>query len=79
MNLSAAELPAMSVTAGLNVRIAGAGDRARWEAFVERCPEATFFHRIGWQDIIESVFRHRTHYLLAEREAAVVGVLPLAG
>jgi FemAB-related protein (PEP-CTERM system-associated) len=78
MNLGAAELPAMSVTAGLNVRIAGAGDRARWEAFVERCPEATFFHRIGWQDIIESVFGHRTFYLLAEREAAVVGVLPLA-
>ncbi len=42
------------------------------------CPEATFFHRIEWRDLIEDVFRHRTHYLVAERGGAVVGVLPLA-
>jgi FemAB-related protein (PEP-CTERM system-associated) len=54
------------------------GDTARWEAFVDRCPDATFFHRIGWRDIIQSVFRHRTHYLVAERGRDIVGVLPLA-
>ena len=78
MKVSAAELPATGASAGLDVRAAGAGDRARWDAFVERCPEATFFHRAGWQEIIESVFRHRTFYLVAEREATIVGVLPLA-
>src|SRR6185437_3011547 len=46
--------------------------------FVQRCPEATFFHRIGWRDIIEDVFRHRTHYLVAERPGGIAGVLPLA-
>jgi FemAB-related protein (PEP-CTERM system-associated) len=53
-------------------------DAARWEAFVERSPEATFFHRIGWREILEGCFRHRAHYLLAERGATIVGVLPLA-
>src|SRR6266853_5484788 len=53
-------------------------DRARWEEFVHRCPDATFFHRIGWRDIIEQCFGHTTHYLLAERGAQIVGVLPLA-
>jgi FemAB-related protein (PEP-CTERM system-associated) len=53
-------------------------DAGRWDDFVNRCPDATFFHRVGWRRIIESVFRHRTHYLLAERGAAVTGVLPLA-
>ncbi len=53
-------------------------DAARWEAFVDRCPDATFFHRIGWREIIEDVFRHRTHYLVAERGAEWVGILPLA-
>ena len=38
-----------------------------WSAFVTSCPEATFFHRIEWRDLIEDVFRHRAHYLLAER------------
>jgi FemAB-related protein (PEP-CTERM system-associated) len=52
-------------------------DRERWEAFVMACPDATFFHRIGWREIFQDVFRHRTHYLLAERAGEVVGVLPL--
>ena len=32
---------------------------ARWEAFVAACPQATFFHRAGWQTIIREVFRQK--------------------
>ena len=46
--------------------------------FVQTCPEATFFHRIEWRDIIERVFGHRTHYLIAEQGGQITGVLPLA-
>ena len=53
-------------------------DRERWDAFVERCPQATFFHLAAWRTIIAEVFGHRCHYLLAERAGEVVGVLPLA-
>jgi FemAB-related protein (PEP-CTERM system-associated) len=53
-------------------------DAARWEAFVHACGEATFFHRVGWRGILERCFGHRTHYLLAERGAEIVGILPLA-
>jgi len=62
----------------VNVRPFVAGDSARWNEFVFACPDATFFHRIEWKDIMESVFRHRTHYLLAERDGKIVAVLPLA-
>jgi len=62
----------------LIVRQLAAADRVRWDAFVEQCPEATFFHLSAWQDIIEDVFRHRTFFLFAERTGEVVGVLPLA-
>ncbi len=51
---------------------------AQWEAFVERCPDATFFHRAGWQTVIRDVFRHETHFLYAERGGEVLGLLPLA-
>jgi hypothetical protein len=39
----------------LSVRLLGAdsAERARWDAFVQDCPEATFFHRAGWQRVIE--------------------------
>jgi len=60
------------------VRPLSPADEGRWETFVDSCPNATFFHRIGWKQIIEQVFRHRTHYLLAERGGEVTGVLPLA-
>jgi len=65
-------------TSPISVRPYREGDRERWRAFVERCPEATFFHRIEWKDIMESVFRHRTHYLVAESAGEIAGILPLA-
>jgi hypothetical protein len=52
--------------------------QARWDAFAEACPEATFFHRAGWQRILREVFGHRTHFLYAERAGVVEGILPLA-
>jgi FemAB-related protein (PEP-CTERM system-associated) len=60
------------------VRAFAPADLPRWDAFVDGCPAATFFHRIGWRAIIEDVFGHRTHYLVAERAGEVTGVLPLA-
>ncbi|WBS03249.1 FemAB family PEP-CTERM system-associated protein [Pseudoduganella sp. SL102] len=64
----------------LSVRLLGAesADRARWDAFVQACPEATFFHRAGWQRVIEEAFGHRTWFFLAERDGHIEGVLPLA-
>ena len=62
----------------ISVRAYRDSDRTAWESFVERCPEATFFHRIGWKQVLEKVFRHRTHYLIAEDGSNIVGVLPLA-
>ena len=53
-------------------------DAARWERFVDGCPQATFFHRIGWREVLERCFGHRTHYLLAERGESLAGILPLA-
>jgi FemAB-related protein (PEP-CTERM system-associated) len=77
MNFSADELTTRTHT-GIDIRLATGADIDRWDAFVERCPEATFFHRAGWKEVIESALGHRAFYLLAERDASIVGVLPLA-
>lgn len=61
----------------VTVRAMRATDAAAWDAFVFASPEATFFHRAGWQAVIERAFGHRTHYLLAESAGEIVGVLPL--
>jgi FemAB-related protein (PEP-CTERM system-associated) len=52
---------------------------AAWDAFVSSCAPATFFHRAGWQRLLNRVFRHDTHYLYAATDdGCIVGVLPLA-
>ncbi|WP_423599845.1 FemAB family XrtA/PEP-CTERM system-associated protein [Roseateles sp. MS654] len=50
----------------------------RWDAFVQRCPAATFFHLAAWQRILRRQFGHEGYFLYAERDGAIEGVLPLA-
>jgi len=54
-----------------------AASRDRWDAFVMACPQASFFHRAGWQRVVEQSFGHRTHFLFAEEDGVIQGVLPL--
>lgn len=54
-----------------------AGEPA-WDAFVHAHPDGTFFHLAGWRRVIERAFGHPTDYVLAERDGAIIGILPLA-
>lgn len=60
-----------------NVNLLQGGAVMAWDAFVATCPEATFFHRAGWQQVIENAFRHKTWFLYAEIDGEIRGVLPL--
>lgn len=60
------------------IRSLTASDRERWNAYVLQHPEATFFHRAEWAEILTRAFGHRGRYLYAERAGSIVGVLPLA-
>lgn len=65
-------------TTPITVRELDAAACARWDAFVQNCPEATFFHLSAWKRLIETYQRHRTYFLYAERAGEIVAVLPLA-
>jgi len=60
------------------IKLMQAGDAVRWDQFVMSCPEATFFHRAGWQAVIEQAFGHKTWFLYAETDGQIDGVLCLA-
>lgn len=49
----------------------------RWDAFVKAHPAGSLFHLWAWRRIIERAFGHQPHYLYAEREGRITGVLPL--
>ncbi|CAD5375209.1 Peptidoglycan bridge formation protein FemAB [Rubrivivax sp. A210] len=59
-----------------------ARELASWDAYVMACPQATFFHRAGWQRILREVYGHEPYFLLARTgegsASRITGVLPLA-
>jgi len=53
-------------------------DQSRdWDAFVETCESATFFHKAGWRQVLEQSFGHECHFLYAQQHGMIQGVLPL--
>lgn len=48
-----------------------------WNHFVRSAAYGCPFHLTAWREVVESVFRHRPHYLMARSGGRVVGVLPL--
>lgn len=68
------------VPQSLTVEELTAPREAAWDRFVQTAPGGTFFHQMGWRWLVERVFGHRAHYLLARRGANgsdITGVLPL--
>lgn len=61
----------------MNVRLYTDADFNSWENFVNTHPDATFYHRIGWKEVMEKSFGHKTYYLMAFRNNDVSGILPI--
>lgn len=48
-----------------------------WDVYVRDSISTTFCHQFAWRAVIEEAYGHRTFYLMARREEAVGGILPL--
>jgi FemAB-related protein (PEP-CTERM system-associated) len=65
------------VAENIQIRTANESDAQAWDDYVLRHPQGTFFHRYGWKRLIESAYRYPGHFLLAESDGNLRGVLPL--
>jgi FemAB-related protein (PEP-CTERM system-associated) len=70
--------PAISSAMAPVIKLMQPEDVTRWDEFVLGCPEATFYHRAGWQSVIERTFGHKTWFMYAESGGRIQGVLCLA-
>lgn len=61
----------------IRVRALLPGEDARWDAYVSRHPQGTFFHRTGWSRAVHEMFRHQPYHLVVEQGRRWLGVLPL--
>ena len=71
-----APVPATALDAALRVRELLPGEDARWDAYVSRHPQGTFFHLSGWSRIVRETFRHEAHHLVVEQGRRWLGVAP---
>jgi FemAB-related protein (PEP-CTERM system-associated) len=53
------------------------GNEIRWDTFVLNNSDATFFHLAGWRRVIRNTFGYKTHFVYAERDGKICGILPL--
>jgi FemAB-related protein (PEP-CTERM system-associated) len=67
------------------IKLAGAADRPRWDAYVRGHPNASLYHGFGWTEAIHRAYGHAVYrFMLTIREGAgadaparVAGVLPI--
>lgn len=52
-------------------------DEKKWDEYVLKHPESTFYHQISWKNIVQNSYGHIPYYLLAKEGDKIKGVFPL--
>ena len=63
--------------AAASVVVSAARDADEWDRYLTSNLASTQYHQWKWRGVFERAFGHETHYLVARRGAAIVGVLPM--
>ena len=53
------------------------GEEDAWDSYVYESDASTFYHQIGWRNVVEKTYGHKPRYLVAREGDAIVGVLPM--
>jgi FemAB-related protein (PEP-CTERM system-associated) len=71
------DLPAPATKNQVRVREFTAADSERWDTFVKRHPQGSFFQLTGWLRVIEKTCAYEPRYILTERDGEITGIAPL--
>ena len=52
-------------------------EEKEWDAYVLKHPNSTFFHQIGWRNVVQETYKHKPIYLVAKEDGNIKGILPL--
>lgn len=52
-------------------------DEKAWDEYVYKSNISTFYHQIGWRNVVEKTYKHKPIYLIAKEEGELRGILPL--
>lgn len=48
-----------------------------WDEWVKKSNETTFYHQIGWRNVVQRTYKHKPIYLIAEGNNEIKGILPI--
>jgi FemAB-related protein (PEP-CTERM system-associated) len=61
----------------MRIRLLKEEDKERWDEYVIKSNASNCYQLVGWKNIIEKTFGHKTFYLLSEnKEEQINGILP---
>jgi len=52
-------------------------DENEWDEYVINHPESTFFHKLGWRNVVSKAYGHKPIYLIARGDGEIRGILPM--
>lgn len=48
-----------------------------WDEYIFKSNSSTFYHRIGWKNVVKKTYKPKPIYLIAKEDSEIKGVLPL--
>ena len=48
-----------------------------WDEYVYKSSSSTFYHQLGWRNVVKKTYKHKPIYLVAKENGELKGVLPL--
>jgi hypothetical protein len=52
-------------------------DETAWDSYIHKSNSSTFYHQIGWRNVVQETYKHKSVYLIAKEEGEIKGILPL--
>ncbi|VUT26082.1 MAG: hypothetical protein MOIL_01377 [Candidatus Methanolliviera sp. GoM_oil] len=54
------------------------GEEDAWDSYVYESDASTFYHQIGWRNVVLKTYGHKPRYLVARGDdGGIIGVLPM--
>lgn len=67
----------MNMVDYMEIRELKANEEDEWDRYVLKSKESTFYHQIGWKNVIEKTYDYKSYYFIAEDKGDIKGVFPL--
>lgn len=61
----------------MNVKVVDSSSFSSWDHFISNLPHGSHCHLYGWKEVIQSAYRQKPYYLVAEDNGKITGILPL--